>query len=122
MAQKLAENSDGTKLQQQPNTSNAEINLEKVLLIEDKIWTLLEVHRFLERVVKENEAKKGFEEEQKEAPVASTLEEALTKEEFASKLSEVAFLCEEWWEVTHEDSINNLEKAFRHDQLRRAVR
>ena len=29
---------------------NAEINLEKVLLIEDKIWTLLEVHRFLERV------------------------------------------------------------------------
>ena len=105
MAQKLAESSDGTKKQQ----PNAEINLEKVLLIEDKIWTLLEVHRFLERVVKENDAKRGLEEERKQA------EEALTKEEFASKLSEVAFLCDEWWEVTHEDSINNLEKAFRHD-------
>ena len=32
----------------QPST---EINLEKVLLVEDKIWTLLEVHRFLERVL-----------------------------------------------------------------------
>ena len=46
----------------------------------------------------------------------------MTQEEFASKLSEVAFLCDEWWEVTHEDNINSLEKVFRHDGLRRAVR
>jgi hypothetical protein len=46
----------------------------------------------------------------------------LTNEEFASKLSEVAFLCDEWWEVTHENNINNLERVFKHDQLRRAVR
>lgn len=41
--------------QQQPSlvNNNTEINLEKVLLIEDKIWTLLEIHRFLERVFKE---------------------------------------------------------------------
>lgn len=39
----------------------------------------------------------------------------MTNEEFASKLNEVAFLCDEWWEVTHEDNINNLEKVFRHD-------
>jgi hypothetical protein len=47
---------------------NTEINLEKVLLIEDKIWTLLEVHRFLERVVRETKTKKlheGAEEETK---------------------------------------------------------
>lgn len=48
--------------------------------------------------------------------------EQLTNEEFASKLSEVAYICDEWWEVTHEDNINNLEKVFRHDKLRRAVR
>lgn len=34
----------------------------------------------------------------------------------------MAYICDEWWEVTHEDNINNLEKVFRHDKLRRAVR
>ena len=32
--------------------SNSGINLEKLLLIEDKIWTILEIHRFLEKVVR----------------------------------------------------------------------
>ena len=50
------------------------------------------------------------------------MHEQLTNEEFASKLSEIAFICDEWWEVTHEDNLNNLEKVFRHDALRRAVR
>jgi len=97
---------------------NTEINLEKVLLIEDKIWTLLEVHRFLERVVRETNTKKHHfapEEESKNAVCQIRLQEVLTNEEFASKLSEVAFLCDEWWEVTHENSINNLEKVFKHD-------
>ena len=40
----------------QVTPTNTEINLEKVLLVEDKIWTLLEVHRFLERVSKETSA------------------------------------------------------------------
>ena len=42
-------------------------------------------------------------------------EDAITFDELALKLSEVAFLCDEWWEITHEDNINNLEKAFKHD-------
>ena len=49
-------------------------------------------------------------------------QDELTNDEFASKLSEVAFLCDEWWEVTHEDNLNSLEKVFKHDSLRRAVR
>ena len=40
----------------QPNTA---INLENVLLIEDKIWTLLEIHRFLERVMRQRETRSG---------------------------------------------------------------
>ena len=31
-----------------PN-SQSSVNLENILLIEDKIWSLLELHRFLER-------------------------------------------------------------------------
>ena len=31
-----------------PNSQNS-INLENILLVEDKIWSLLELHRFLER-------------------------------------------------------------------------
>ena len=105
---------------------NTEVNLEKVLLIEDKIWTLLEIHRFLERVVKETgisqkvtglEERKDFEEEKKEntSTKKQMREDAITFDELALKLSEVAFLCDEWWEITHEDNINNLEKAFKHD-------
>jgi len=29
-------------------SSQSAINLENILLVEDKLWTLLEVHRFLE--------------------------------------------------------------------------
>jgi hypothetical protein len=39
------------------------------------------------------------------------------------KLSEVAFLCDEWWEVTHENSLNQLDTIFTLDTLlRRSVR
>ena len=80
-----------------PN-SQSSINLENILLIEDKVWSLLELHRFLERS------------QTKDTQVID------------SKLSEIAFLCDEWWEITHEDSVNHLDKAIRHNQLRRAVR
>ena len=36
---------------------------------------------------------------------------------------EVSQLCDEWWETTHEDSINLLDKVFTKDEeLRRGVR
>ena len=44
------------KMINQQAALNTEINLEKVLQIEDKIWTLLEIHRFLERVFKETKS------------------------------------------------------------------
>ena len=32
-------------------------------------------------------------------------------------------MCDEWWEVTHTDNINNLDRVFlKQDDLRRAVR
>jgi hypothetical protein len=38
-------------------------------------------------------------------------------------MSEVAFLADEWWEITHEDNINHLDKVFQKDDaVRRAVR
>ena len=90
------------------------------------------MHRFLEKMVRVTTSNSGNSQskmqmglghsDMEETKTAPTREEALTGEEFASKLSEVAFLCDEWWEVTHEDNINNLEKVFRHDMLRRAVR
>ena len=52
------------------------INLEKVLLIEDKLWSLLELHRFLEL----------------NKPSATLI---------AQKMSEAAVLVDEWWELTH---------------------
>lgn len=74
------------------------INLENVLLVEDKIWTLLEVHRFLES-------------------------DATAESERELKINEIAFLCDEWWEITHEDNLNYLDKVFqKDDHMRRAVR
>jgi len=52
------------------------IDLEKVLLIEDKLWSLLEVHRFLELNKQ-----------------SATL--------IAQKMSEAAVIVDEWWELTH---------------------
>ena len=83
---------------------------------------MLEVHRFLERVVRETTQSTSKTAVQSNDALLQSTTAALTKEEFASKLSEVAFLCDEWWEITHDDNINNLEKVFRHDELRRAVR
>lgn len=38
-------------------------------------------------------------------------------------MSEVAFLADEWWEITHEDNINHFDKVFqKDDQMRRAIR
>lgn len=38
-------------------------------------------------------------------------------------MSEVAFLCDEWWEITHDDNLNHFDKVFTKDELlRRAVR
>lgn len=79
------------------------INLENVLLIEDKLWSLLEVLRYIES----------------QSP--SSQEEVKVLQE--QKMNEVAFLCDEWWEITHEDNINYLDKVFQKDDaLRRAVR
>ena len=39
------------------------------------------------------------------------------------KLSEVAFVSDEWWEITHQDNLNYFDKVFQKDEfLRRAVR
>lgn len=38
-------------------------------------------------------------------------------------MSEVAFLSDEWWEITHEDNINHFDRVFQKDDtMRRAVR
>lgn len=34
----------------------------------------------------------------------------------------MAVLCEEWWEITHEDNLNYLDRLFKDDQVRRSVR
>jgi hypothetical protein len=31
-------------------------------------------------------------------------------------------LCEEWWEITHEDNLNYLDRLFKDETVRRAVR
>ncbi len=31
-------------------------------------------------------------------------------------------LCEEWWEITHEDNLNYLDRLFKDEKVRRAVR
>lgn len=82
--------------------------------MEDKLWGLLEVHRFLERVYALMEVDGG--------ESGMNKAEELQMAEIGQKLSEVAYLCDEWWEVTHEDNINFLDKVFKHDLLRRAVR
>lgn len=69
-------------------------NLETVLVIEDKLWSLLELHRLLPHTGEQHR-----------------------------KILEAAALCDEWWEVTHADNINSLDKVFpHHAELRRAVR
>lgn len=68
------------------------------MVIEDKLWSLLEIHRLIQY---------------KQLDCAS----------FVSKLQEVAIICDEWWEVTHNDNINSLECVLAsHDLFRRAVR
>jgi hypothetical protein len=40
----------------------------------------------------------------------------------AKKQADIALLCEEWWEITHEDNINYLDRLFKDDLVRRGVR
>jgi hypothetical protein len=40
----------------------------------------------------------------------------------SKKQSDIALLCEEWWEITHEDNINYLDRLFKDDLVRRSVR
>jgi len=38
-------------------------------------------------------------------------------------MSEAVILVDEWWELTHQDSINNLDRVFlKYEDLRRAIR
>jgi hypothetical protein len=67
------------------------INLENILLIEDKLWSSLESFRCMEH-----------------------------SEE--RRYSDVALLGEEWWEITHDNNINYLDRLFKDQNLRRSVR
>lgn len=41
----------------------------------------------------------------------------------AQKMSEAVILVDEWWELTHQDSINTLDRVFlKYEDLRRAIR
>jgi len=40
----------------------------------------------------------------------------------AKKQADVALLCEEWWEITHEDNLNYLDRLFKDEVVRRSVR
>ena len=78
--------------------------MENVLLVEDKLWTLLEVARFLDHLFKDEK-------------------QEMSKVKVAAKMGEIAFICDEWWEITHQDNLNNFDKVFTKDEdLRRAVR
>ena len=76
------------------------INLENVLLIEDKLWSVLESFRYLQLT---NEL---------QADVKTCVQ----------KYADVALMCEEWWEITHDNNINYLDRLFKDDALRRNVR
>lgn len=39
-----------------------------------------------------------------------------------NKQSDIALLCEEWWEITHDDNLNYLDRLFKDDIVRRSVR
>ena len=38
------------------------------------------------------------------------------------KYADIALLCEEWWEITHDNNINYLDRLFKDDNVRRSVR
>jgi hypothetical protein len=38
------------------------------------------------------------------------------------KYADIALFCEEWWEVTHENNLNYLDRLFKDDTVRRTVR
>lgn len=40
----------------------------------------------------------------------------------AKKQGDIALLCEEWWEITHEDNLNYLDRLFKDEIVRRSVR
>ena len=100
-----------------PN-SGIQIKDEKSIMTESKLMDKLKKDKAIaDQKVTDLEERKNYEEEKKEntSTKKQMQEEAITFDELALKLSEVAFLCDEWWEITHEDNINNLEKAFKHD-------
>jgi hypothetical protein len=38
------------------------------------------------------------------------------------KQADIAMFCEEWWEITHEDNLNYLDRLFKDEKVRRGVR
>jgi len=46
----------------------------------------------------------------------------LSKAAITKKQADVALLCEEWWEITHEDNINYLDRLFKDEKVRRGIR
>lgn len=50
------------------------------------------------------------------------LTDASSLQTAAKKQADIALLCEEWWEITHEDNINYLDRLFKDDLVRRSVR
>eukprot|EP00347_Sterkiella_histriomuscorum_P018948 403343543 len=84
------------------------INLENVLLIEDKLWTILESFRYLQH--------------QGQGTRISQLNQDQIIATTAKKQGDIALLCEEWWEITHEDNLNYLDRLFKDPIVRRSVR
>ena len=90
------------------------INLENILLIEDKLWTILESFRYLQHQSQGGSNRSSL---SSQIPVSETL-----SQQTAKKQADIALLCEEWWEITHEDNINYLDRLFKDDLVRRSVR
>ena len=87
------------------------INLENVLLIEDKLWSILESFRFLQH--------------SSSSPSMQAQDEPgdeLVMKTNVQKYADIALLCEEWWEITNDNNINYLDRLFKDDNVRRSVR
>jgi len=46
----------------------------------------------------------------------------LSQKAAQQKHGDIALLCEEWWEITHEDNLNYLDRLFKDEKVRRSVR
>lgn len=77
-------------------------------MIEDKLWTILESFRYLQHSSPSIIPEEPVDEHVMKANV--------------QKYADIALLCEEWWEITHDNNINYLDRLFKDENVRRSVR